>query len=46
MRKEIKCKYCGGQLMFRRVHVKERVSEYYCPYCKNMGFVDEKGNIF
>lgn len=45
MIKEMKCKYCGGPLIFFMVHEPERVSEYFCTHCKRPGFVDEKGEM-
>lgn len=41
----MKCKYCGGQLIFVRVHEMERVQEYYCTSCQRPGFIDEKGEM-
>lgn len=43
--KNIKCKYCGGPLIFVRVHERERVQEYYCQKCKSGNYQDEKGEI-
>lgn len=42
----MKCKYCGGPLIFMMVHERERVQEYYCPKCKSCKWEDEKGEIF